>query len=168
MDLKMDLKNDFKKLIQSKGYKVAAVFLAVILALFLTFSVGMRVGFYKARFSYEWGENYHKNFAGPHSGMLRGVFRDFGGKDFIDSHGAAGQILKIDPLTSSGQKELVIKGRDGIEKIIVVKEDAAVARFRETVKPSELKVDDYITVIGSPTSDGKIEAKFIRVFQINQ
>jgi len=154
---------DLKNIIQSKAYKIVAISLAAILVLFLTFSAGMRVGFYKAKFSYQWGENYHKNFAGPRNGMLRGAFKDFGGKDLIDSHGAAGQILKIDPSTGSGQAELVIQGQDGVEKIIVVKDGTAVRRLRETAELSELKVNDYITVIGSPTDVGKIEAKFIRV-----
>ncbi|MDO8743104.1 MAG: hypothetical protein Q7J30_00900, partial [Candidatus Azambacteria bacterium] len=78
-------------------------------------------------------------------------------------HGAAGQILKIDPSTSSGQAELVIKGQDGVEKIIIIKEDTSIARFRETIKLSDLKINDSIATIGSPTGDGKIEAKFIRI-----
>ena len=36
-------------------------------------------------------------------------------------------------------------------------------RLRKAIKVSDLKVDEAITVIGSPTDDGKIEAKFIRV-----
>lgn len=148
---------DLKNLVQSKNYKIIMISLASLAVIFLTFTAGMSIGFHKARFSYQWGENYHKNFTGPRGGMFRGMLGDFGGKDFIDSHGASGQILKIDG------SELIIKGQDGVEKIIVVKEDVAVLHLRETVKPSELKVDDYITVIGSPTSDGKIEAKFIRV-----
>ena len=147
---------DFKNIIQSKAYKIAAISLAAILVLFLTFSAGMRVGFYKARFSYQWGENYHKNFAGPRNGMLRGAFKDFGGKDLIDSHGAAGQILKIDGPT------LVIKGRDNVEKIVVVKEDTVIRRFAETIKLDDLKVDSNIVVIGEPNGQGQIEAKFIR------
>ncbi len=154
---------DIKNLVQSNKYKVILISLAALAVLFLTFAAGMRVGFHKATFSYQWGENYHKNFTGPRGGMLRGMFRDFEGKDFIDSHGASGQILNINPSTDSGQAEMVIKGQDGVEKIIVFKEDVAVSRFRETIKPSELNVDDYITVIGSPMTDGKVEAKFIRI-----
>lgn len=154
---------DLKNLVQSKNYKIIVISLASLAVIFLTFTAGMSIGFHKARFSYQWGENYHKNFTGPRGGMFRGMLGDFGGKDFIDAHGASGQILKIDPSIGSGQAELVIKGQDGVEKIIVVEEDVTVLHLRETVKPSELKVDDYITVIGSPTSDGKIEAKFIRV-----
>jgi hypothetical protein len=46
---------------------------------------------------------------------------------------------------------------------VVIKEDTAIMRFRETIKPSDLKVDDSIVVIGEPNDAGQIEAKFIRV-----
>lgn len=160
----MDLKNNLKNIIQSRGYKIGAIALAAVLALFLVFFAGMRVGFHKAGFSYKWGENYNKNFTGPHGGTLRGAFRDFNGKNFINSYGAAGRILKIDSPTSSGQTDLVIKGDDGVEKIVTVKPDTTIVRLRETAKFSELKINDNISVIGSSTEDGKIEAKFIRIF----
>lgn len=146
-----------KTFIQSKTYKIIILSLAALVILFLAFNAGMAVGFRKARFSYQWAENYHKNFAGPRGGMLRGAFRDFGGEDFIGAHGAAGQIIKIDG------NEIVIRGRDGIEKIAVVKDDTDIERLREAVKLADLKVDDYIAVIGSPDDAGRIEAKLIRV-----
>ena len=151
---------DFKSFVQSKIYKIIILSLLVFIVLFLVFNAGMAVGFRKAKFSYQWGENYYKNFASPRGGMLHGAFRNFEGKDFINSHGAAGQILKING------SEIVIKGQDGVEKIIIIKEDTSIVRFREAIKVSDLKVDEFITIIGSPTDDGKIEAKFIRVLPI--
>ncbi len=144
---------ELKQLVQSKIYVIVALSIAAIAVLFLTFGAGMYVGFHKARFSYQWGENYHKNFGGPRGGL----FRDFGGKDLIDANGVAGQIMKIDGST------LVIKGRDNVEKIVVVKSDAIVKRLNETVKLSGLKVDDLIVVIGEPNDQGQIEAKFLRI-----
>ncbi len=144
---------ELKQLVQSKIYVIVALSIAAIAVLFLTFGAGMYVGFHKARFSYQWGENYHKNFGGPRGGL----FRDFGGKDLIDANGVAGQIMKIDGST------LVIKGRDNVEKIVVVKSDAIVKRLNETVKLSGLKVDDLIVVIGEPNDSGQIEAKFLRI-----
>ena len=156
-------KEQNKKALRPDILKWIITCLAAFVIVMLIFGAGMFMGGMKAKFSYRWAESYHKNFAGPRNGMLRGAFKDFGGKDLIDSHGAAGQILKIDPSTGSGQAELVIQGQDGVEKIIVVKDGVAVRRLREATGLSELKVNDYITVIGSPTDDGKIEAKFIRV-----
>ncbi len=144
---------DIKQIIKSKPYLVAAFAVAIIAIIVLIFGAGMYVGFHKARFSYQWGENYHKNFGGPRGGFLR----DFGGKDLIDANGVAGQIIKIDKST------IVVRGRDNVEKLITIKDDAVIKRFNETVKLSELKINDFIVVIGEPNNSGQIEAKFVRV-----
>jgi len=144
---------ELKEIIKSKLYIVIALSLAAIVIIFLIFGAGMYVGFHKAKFSYQWAENYHKNFADPRGGF----FRDFGGKDLIDSHGISGQIMKIDGST------LVIKGQDNMEKIVVIKDNTTIERFREIIKSSDLKVDDFIVVIGEPNDVGQIEAKFLRI-----
>jgi len=154
----MDFKN-FIQFIHSKTYTAIALSVALVAVIVLIFSIGMYAGFHKARFSYQWGENYHKNFGGPRGGL----FRDFGGKDLIDASGVAGQIMKINPSTGSGQAAtLVIKGRDNTEKIILVKEDTTIMRFKESVKLADIKLDDFVVAIGEPNDQGQIEAKFIR------
>lgn len=144
---------DLKTIIQSKGYLILAAVLVAVAILFLTFSAGMYIGFRKARFSYQWGENYHVNFAGPRSGFIR----DFGGKDLIDAHGVSGQIIKID------SSIIIIKGSDGVEKSVAVNGNTTIRQFKETIKLSDLKVDDLIVIIGSPNDKGQIDAKFVRV-----
>jgi hypothetical protein len=161
---------DFNKFFQSKEFKLALLGIAGFIAILLVFSAGTFVGFMKARFSYQWGENYHKNFAGPRGGF----FEDFVGRDFIDAHGVFGQVIKIDPSagsgqvpssldSSSGQGTLVIKGRGDVEKIILVADSTVIKRFQDNIKLSDLKVDDYIVVIGDPNNAGQIEAKLIRI-----
>ena len=120
--------------------------------LLVVLGVGMFIGFRKADFSYRWGENYYRNFGGP-----PGFFGDLGGRDFMDAHGVSGQIIKIDGQT------LTIKGRDNTEKIVVIGNDTLIRRGSDTIKPSDLKVDDNIVVIGQPNNTGQIEAKLIRV-----
>jgi len=144
---------DYNKIFQSKWFKAAVFGVAALIIILLVFKAGTLVGFRKAGFSYKWGENYHQNFAGPRGGFFRG----FSGRDFIASHGVFGQIIKIDGST------LIIKGQENVEKIVIVKEDTAIRRLGETVKLSDLKVNDYIVVIGSPNDAGQIEAKFIRI-----
>ncbi len=143
---------NIKEIIQSKPYMTVALSISVVAVICLVFGGGMYIGYRKARFSYQWGENYHMNFGGPRGGFMR----DFSGKDLINANGVAGQILKIDGST------LVIKGRDNVEKIVVVKDDTVINRFNEVVKLSDLKIDDLIVVIGEPNNNGQIEAKFIR------
>ncbi len=131
---------------------IAVLSISTVAVICLIFGGGMYAGYHKARFSYQWGENYHKNFGGPRSGFMG----DFSGKDLINANGVAGQIMKIDSST------LVIKGRDNFEKIVAIKDDTIIRRLNETVKLSDLKINDFVVVIGEPNDSGQIEAKFVR------
>lgn len=142
-----------KKFFQSKIFQGIILGLAAFIVLLLVFKAGMMVGMRKAKFSYGWGENYHRNFGGPKGGFLR----DSMGRDFIDANGTVGQIIKIDGAS------VIVNGRDNVEKIILVKDDTAINRGRENIKLADIKVDDYIITIGEPNNEGQIEAKLIRV-----
>lgn len=126
--------------------------MAGCILLLLTFRAGMIVGYHKAMFSYRWGENYHRNFGGPRFGFFSNS-----GRDFIESHGTFGQVIKIDSTT------LVVKGRDDVEKIIVITKDTAIRRGIDNIMPIDLRVDDPVVIIGTPNNDGQIEARLIRV-----
>lgn len=157
------MKIDINKFFQSKLFKVICWAIIGLIILLIGFKAGMFVGFKKANFSFKWGENYHKNFGGPPGGFLR----DFQGRDFIEGRGDLGQIIKIDSIvstsTSASTLSLIIKGRGDVEKIILVKDDAVIKSVRANIKPADLKVDDYIVVIGEPNDQGQIEAKLIRL-----
>jgi len=145
----MDINNFF----QSNTFKIIIGIIGAFVVLLFVFGAGMLVGFKKADFSFKWGENYHQNFGGP----KRGILNNFSGNDFISGHGVFGRIIKIDDST------LVIDDRQDIEKIVVIRNDTIIKKFQETIKLTDLKVNDYIIVIGEPNSDGQTEAKFIRV-----
>jgi hypothetical protein len=144
---------DFVKIFKSKTFKIVLSAIAGLIIVLLILALGMFIGYRKANFSYRWGENYHKNFGGPRGGF----FQDFSGRDFIEGHGTFGQIIKIDGQT------LVTKGQDGVEKIILIKDDTAIKRSREDIKLADLKINDYIVTIGEPNDAGQIEAKLIRI-----
>ncbi len=119
------------------------------------FQAGIFVGFHKARFSYRFGDNYSRNFAGPlGSFSIRGMM---GSGGFTDSHGVTGKILKVSLPT------LVIEGADKIEKIVVITDQTEIREFRGDLKPADLKVDDSAVIIGTPNDQGQIEAKLIRI-----
>ncbi len=150
---------DINKIINFLKSKIFITGIAVLFGLALlvgVFSVGVFVGFHKAKFSYAWGENYHRNFGGPRGGFFKQLKGDFTGRDFIDAHGTFGQVIKIDSTS------LVVKGRDNVEKIVLIKNDTEIRGSKDNLQISDLKVDDYVTVIGSPNDQGQIEAKFIR------
>jgi hypothetical protein len=153
---------DLNKIFESKKFRVALMIIGGLVVLLVVFQAGMTVGFRKAGFSYRWAENYHQNFAGPREGFFGNFMRDMMSKDFINGHGVFGQIIKIDGST------LAIKGADNAEKTILLKDDTAIERFRETIKPADLKAGDQIVIIGEPNDSGQIEAKLIRVMPTGQ
>ena len=68
-----------------------------------------------------------------------------------------GKIIKLEP------PNFMIADRDGVEKIILITDKTDIKRFRDTIKSVDLKLDDFINVIGAPNDKAQIEAKFIRV-----
>jgi hypothetical protein len=140
------------KFLESKTLRIALYGLGGLIVALAIFNFGMFVGYKKASFSFGWGENYDRNFVGPRRNMM-----GLEDRYFTNDHGVAGQIIKIDG------SDVVIRGKDNTEKMIVVSSDAGIMRFREAIKIGDLKVDDYIVVIGNPNSSGQIEAKLIRV-----
>lgn len=149
---------DFNRFFQSKSFKISLVAIGAFIVLSFVFKVGVFVGYSKARFSYSWGENYHRNFAGPQGGFFDEFRRGFGDRDFMSAHGAFGSVIRVDG------NIIVMKGEGGVEKNILVLESALVRRGGENIKAVDLKPDEEIVVLGSPNDEGQIEAKLIRVF----
>jgi len=144
---------DANKIFQSRAFKITIGAIGALVIGLLIFQLGMFVGFRKASFSYGWGDNYHRNFAGPRQGFVN----DLVGRDFIDAHGVFGTIMKID------LPNLLVKGNNSVEKDIILQDDTVIKRFQETINPGNLKVDDNIVIIGDPNDAGQIEAKLIRI-----
>ena len=149
--------NKILDLIKSKKVTVVIAVLFAFALLLGTFSIGVAVGYHKAKFSYAWGENYHRNFGGPRGGFIKELNQELSGGDFIGGHGTFGQIISI------ADSELVVRGKDNIERNIVVCENTDIRRFKDTIQIKDLLVDEPIVVIGDPNDQGKIEAKFIRI-----
>jgi hypothetical protein len=148
------------KIFQSKLFRGIILGLLALLVVLLILKIGMFIGIKKADFSHRWSDNYHQNFGGPRNGFMEGI-RD---QDFMEANGIFGQIIKIN--LSTDQKQLttiVVKGRDNVEKIIAVNDKTIIKRFMGDVKINDLKVDEYIVVIGDPNESGQIVAKLIRV-----
>ncbi|MEI7741707.1 MAG: hypothetical protein WCJ29_04330 [bacterium] len=155
-----------KNILQSKTVIAVVVVLIAIGLLGGCFMIGQMVGFRKAGFSRDWGDNYQRNFGGPRGGFGTG-FGMMGGRggwmmgerDLINGHGTAGQILKIDASV------LVVKGVNDAEKTFTMTDKTTILRGVDAIKFSDLKVNDRVMIIGAPSADGQIEAKLIRVFQ---
>ncbi len=123
----------------------------IVIVLILIFSAGVSVGFHKASFGRAWEENYGRNFGMMPEGS------DFGKNNFPNAHGAIGKIIKIELPT------IIVQDKDNLEKVVLIKDDTKIEKMKMEIKSSDLAIDDFIVVIGSPDSQGQIEAKFIRI-----
>ncbi|MDD3486948.1 MAG: DUF5666 domain-containing protein [Candidatus Moranbacteria bacterium] len=160
------------ELLKSKKFKLVAVLLGFVLVALVSFAGGVGVGLHKARFSYNFGENYERNFVGrpfpggPESDMMRGegpvgMMRDFEGRGFRNGHGIAGTIVSV------ADNKIVLKDPDGQENSVTVNEKTLIKRGQDTISVNDLKNDDRIVVMGRPGDDGTVNADLIRVFDNN-
>jgi hypothetical protein len=150
---------DLNKAVGSKTFKWILIALGEIIILLVVFWLGMTVGLRKANFTLRWGENYEQNFGGPGRGPLPPLFGQMPDPNrILNPHGTSGSVLKVDGNT------LVIKGENNTEKTVVMDDTTTITKQRQAIKPSDIKVDDEVVVIGMPNNQGQIQAKFIRVF----
>ncbi len=152
-----EFKNKIIKVFQSKNFRVAIYIIGFLLVIVLVFQAGQISGFRKASFGRDWGDNYIKNFGSPHKGfkMMDEKFGDFG--NLPNSSGAMGKIIKVELPTI-----VIFDGRDQTEKIITIDDKTEIRKKRDVVSENELKIDEFVIIIGSPNSVGQIEAKLIR------
>jgi hypothetical protein len=149
----MDLHIDTQALRKSRVVHIIGISIVAIALLLGSFGLGVKVGYRKAHFSFKWAENYHQNFGGPKHGWMR----EFDDREYMDASGVTGQVLKVEGNT------ITVKGRDNVEKIVVLDEKTSLQRGREKIKATDLKANDMIVVIGEPNEQGQLSAKFIRL-----
>ena len=138
---------------ESKVKKIIYILVLIFFALII-FQAGMFFGFKRASFSYMTGEQYFRQMNGkPGDQFFMGMNRG----DFENSHGATGKVISIN------LPSVVVADRNGIEKTIIISSSTDIRQFRDSVKPEDLKVNDFVTVIGNPNNNAEVEAKLIRI-----
>lgn len=150
----------FKDFVESKTFQKILWGIGAFIVALIIFQAGVFVGFSKASFSYRLGDNFHSAFGeGPRGAMMfpPGSPEGFSPGGFSEAHGVAGKIIKISLPT------VFVEGNDAVEKTILINDDTLIKEFRQTISPADLKVDDNVVVIGTPNTQGQIEAKLIRV-----
>jgi len=146
-----EIKEKIGKMFESKIFVGILYGIGIVIILLLVLSAGISIGFHKASFGRAWGDNYERNF-----GMMQN--RPMFGKDnFPNAHGAIGKIIKIELPT------VIVQDKDSTEKVILTENDTQIQRMRGNITINDLKINDFIVVIGSPNEQGQIEAKLIRV-----
>ena len=84
---------DTDKLFQSKLFKGIILTIAGLIVLGFVFGLGVFVGDKRAEFSFQWADQYHRNFGGPQGGF----FGEFVGMEngIPNSNGSYGKIINI-------------------------------------------------------------------------
>jgi hypothetical protein len=134
---------------------IGVVGLSLVLAL-LIFQAGVFVGYKKAAFSRQLGNNFYRVFDDPASGFRGKVAARFS-DGLPGGHGATGFIASV------SSSSMVVVGPDGVEKFVVMDGGTDVRRARSTVDTSDLREGDFVVTLGSPDDQGKIRARLIRV-----
>jgi len=145
---------NLKEFFQSKTFRTVLYTIGVLVIILAIFQAGMFVGIKRALFFYgdgmgKYNSNIDERQGNPFFGMERG--------DFPNTHGTIGKIIKISLPT------FVIADQDNVEKVVLIDEDSLVRELRGDIKATELKVDDFVVVMGTPNDKSQIEAKLVRV-----
>ena len=131
-----------------------AIGLGAALLVVIIFSFGVFIGEQKAKFSYRWGQNYHREFGGPPP------MRQFGRPEgFFGGHGAAGIVIKKE------SSKLMLRSPDNAEKVILIDKETYFVQDRAKAGLKDIKVNSRVVVVGSPDNKGRIKARLIRIFK---
>lgn len=148
-----DTKHATMTFFRSVPFQRVLIGVGIFVIALLIFQAGVFVGFRKASFSFQGGDNYYRAFGEERRGPMQGMMHE----GFPSAGGSIGRILTLALPT------LVVEDRDGVEKTIRLSEDTVIRRGKDTLTPSLLKADDFIIVIGEPNAGAEIEAKLVRL-----
>lgn len=140
----------------AKLFSIILIVIGMLIILLGIFWIGMFVGFTKANFSRQWGNNYHRLFEGEPRQKIGPPPRR-GNEFFMNANSASGSVIKIEGNT------IYLKGDDNVERSVLLLDSAVIRRGKKNIKITEIKQDENLLVLGSPSSTGQIEAKFIRI-----
>jgi len=147
----MNLQEVFK----SKVFSGVALTVIILVGIGIVFQAGKFVGFREAGFSRGMGDNYSRIFENrPNGGMMNVMGSPL--QDFPGGHGSVGKIIKIE------LPNIVVEDRENVEKVIVINDKTTIREFKNEIKSSDLKIGDFIVVLGKPNDEGQIEADLIR------
>ena len=142
-----------KDFIRSRPFKTALACLGVAVAALLVFQAGVYVGYRKASFAYQFGNDYYRLFD-RHAPSQGGFpLRD----EFRASHGAVGKVVSV------SLPDIVVAGPDSVEKTVLVSKDTLIRKLDAALKPEDIRPGDFLTALGEPDKDSRIQARLIRI-----
>src|SRR5665647_1884792 len=92
-----------KQFLQSHTVAIIIASIGILVFLMGAFSLGERVGYHKAAFAFQNGDNFYRTFGQRSDRMMLPV-------GFSDAHGSVGKVLSI------SLPNLIVEDKDGTEK----------------------------------------------------
>lgn len=130
--------------------------LCSVLVVLIVFGLGIAVGYRRAIFASDFGENYyHSMYGSPFGKPMIGVM----GLGPITMHGVAGEVIDV----ASGT--ILVRDATGDEESVLIVSGTPIREMNNNILMSDVDVGDNVTVIGAPDPQGQVEARFVRVFQ---
>jgi len=151
----MDIQKELLEFSKSKIIRRVCVVSVVIILLLLSFRLGVWVGNKKGTFACQYSENYERVFGADRFGT-RGFPEDIFRED-MGGHGSMGKIVSIHLPT------IVITNPSNTETTVYIGNNTVVRKLRENIAIDNLVVGDVVVILGSPNSQGQINAALIRV-----
>jgi hypothetical protein len=146
------MSSSFFELLKSQWLSRVLMALGILIVALVIFQAGMFVGYRRAAISYHWGEDYYRAIGDHRGGPFAGP-----GEEFPNANGATGRIVNVQlPI-------IVIADQDNIEKTVIISDRTTIRQFRNSLSPSDLNINDFVVVIGSPNTTSQIEATLIRL-----
>ena len=142
-----------KEVLKKSKIKWVICTIGFIVVALLIFQAGMFVGFERASFSFQIGDQYFRQMNGMPNDHFLGINRS----DFENSHGTAGKIISIE------LPKIVVAGKDNTEKTVLISTSTDIRGFKDTIKPEDLKINDFVTIIGMPNNNAEVVADLIRI-----
>jgi hypothetical protein len=133
--------------------RIIIIVLAIIAVVLLVFGTGMLVGYKNGTFICHVSDNYLRIFGDEQKERMNG----FVPAPLPGGHGAIGTIVRIQ------LPSITVADDHNVEKSVVITDDTLIRRMKGTALPTDLVVGDSVVVLGTPGSEGEIDARLIRI-----
>ena len=148
-------KEEVKSLLESKKTERLMTVILIIACVIIVFHTGEEFGYKKEQLMDNVSNGYYKTL-GPGDVRRTGPF-GYLFDDQTGTHGVSGKVISVTA------DKILVEDNEGIEKTVLVDSNTTIKKQRATISESDIKPDDFMIVIGSPTTDGQVDAKIIRI-----
>jgi hypothetical protein len=84
------------------------------------------------------------------------VFYPAAEQGVFSGYGTTGTIISIN------LPRFALETPENIERSVLIGEKTVIRKYRDSLRPEDLRLEDNVVIIGSPSQNGEIEARLIR------